>query len=169
MPSPLMELWKRLAIGVIGQALPKAPALSRLLKDFIRCLCVSVALAVFCCSLILTGCYALYYYLLAQAVPPLSALLAVSALLVALIGICCLLLNTYLSRLSRARARIGFFPKEREKEEPPLQMEALLLAFIEGMCEQDAAETVTPPTGKTHNVYSMPQSRNKQDNDTIRY
>lgn len=154
------ELLKRLALGVIGQALPKASALSGMVQHVRRGLLATVVTGVLFSALLLLGCFSFYQFLLQSNISQAVAL-SFSAVLLFLLTITSgLVAEKYISKAAQQKQKLEIFPENNLKS--AVDLEHLFQAFVNGLYEKDQ------PTPKNEGSYDhathSPQCRSSVRN-----
>jgi len=125
----------RLALALLGQALPEPSSLAGIIKDLRRGLLALVVAGVLVSAFIILGCFGLYHALLAQGVTTGMAIGIGAGAIVLMAIIFGLIAEKHLGRVSRAKQKLELFPDASLPAD--LSFEVLLSAFMNGFHEPE--------------------------------
>ncbi|WP_417320055.1 hypothetical protein [Emcibacter sp.] len=153
MSAEVSELLKRLALAVLGQALPEASALDDIFRHTRKGFLFTIVTGVLISAGLLLACFGFYRFLVTQGLTMAVALSISLGLLILMAVIATLIADRAFRRVEETRRRIGFFPKPNRTKESDrdkggnsllagadLEPQELLAAFLEGFLQDSHRE-----------------------------
>ncbi|MGB1540155.1 MAG: hypothetical protein ACPG80_04285 [Rickettsiales bacterium] len=130
-----LQLVKRLALAVVGQALPETSALATLMDDARKALLATVVTGVLLSALLLLAAFGLYLFLVEEGLAASTAVFLGAGMVLLLAIISGLIADRYTARTQRAKRKLGLFPPSdaSKPSETRVELEPVIEAFLNGL------------------------------------
>lgn len=137
MTDSMSSVLKRLAIGLIGQALPEASAFSTTINQAKNGVIAATVAGALIAAFVMLLCFGLYSYLLSTGMGILPALSVTTVIVGLLAAVSLMIARQHFTRVEQSKRKMEFFP---EYQDMGSVVEDIVAGFLEGFQQQAVRE-----------------------------